>query len=198
MEKYSKNTTEQNIAQLQKMNYGGCGELTERKIENFRKDVVQYDEVEKLIKTIQLQIKPLQEAMKNLKIEKKGIEKDLARFMGSTGVEHANLPVHGNKNGVPLDYRGDPCKAIKYSVTETVIPITKDIIKKSLVRFFSGEGSSEKFQKLSIEEKGIRTYDFIYDKKNRQKTTKETLRKVKWQQVDIEKEMEIEVPIIER
>ena len=83
MANYSRNTTEQNIAQLQKMNYSNCddgdGELTEKKIESFRKDVVQYDEVEKLIKTIQLQIKPLQEAMKSLKVEKKGI--DILKYM---------------------------------------------------------------------------------------------------------------------
>jgi hypothetical protein len=195
---YSQNTTEQNIAQMHKTNYKTDNEnITGKTIESFRKDVVQYNEVEKLIKTLQNQIKPLQEAMKGLKVEKKELEKDLTKFMGSKGVGHVNLPVHGNKNGVPVDYKGEPCKAIKYSVTEAVIPITKDIIKDSLIRFFSGEGSSEKFKKLSIEEKGLRAYDFIYEKKNRQTKTKETLRKVKYQPADIEKEMDIEVPIMQ-
>ena len=137
---YSRNTTAQNIAQLQKMNHNQVqdSELTEKMIESFRKDVVQYNEVEKLIKTLQSQIKPLQDAMKGLKVEKKVIEKDLVRFMGTKGVGHANLPNYGNKNGVPVDYKGDPCKAIKYSVTEAVIPITKEIVKESLIRFFSG------------------------------------------------------------
>ena len=46
---YSKNSTEQNIAQMNKMNYktNNNNNITGKTIESFRKDVVQYNEVEK-------------------------------------------------------------------------------------------------------------------------------------------------------
>lgn len=169
-------------------------ELNTGDVEFFQKEVMQYNEVDSLIKTLASQIKPLQETLKNLKSEKKNLEVGLCKFMREKQVANVNLP-HVIKNGNKVDYSGQPAKAIKYVKSEVVAPVTKDQIKESLIRFFSGTGSSEKFQRLSIEEKGTRAYNFIYDKQNRPKKTKETLRRVKYVESKVEKHVDIEVPI---
>ena len=165
-------------------------------LETFQKNVSQRTEVERLIKDLETQIKPLRDLVKNLKVEKKSIDVDICNFMGSNGAEHVNLP-HVIKNGVALNQKdGKPAQALKYSVTEAVEPMTQERSRKQLLMFFAGPGSQHSFNKLSVEEKANKAHDFIYNKDHRPKVKKVSLRKVKFVgQVSVEKKVDIEVAI---
>lgn len=164
-------------------------------LEIFQKHITQRSEVERYIKETEEKIKPLRDALKNLKAEKKTIDVDICKFMGSNRVEVVNLP-HEIRNGLPIDPKhGNPAQALKYSVTETVETMNKENVRKQLLHFFIGPGSQEKFNRLPVEQKTDMVYKFIYDKEHRPKKLKESLRKVKFVGSIVEQKIDIEVPL---
>ena len=134
----------------------------------FKDTVLQFDEIDTLIKSTKQQIIPLSENLKILVTEKKKLQEELCTFMGSNELKICNyLP----KN----DYVD---RAIKYTKTTTSVPMSKQIIRDQLVQFFNNY-DGEHFKTLSSADKGQELYNYIYEKEHRPVKTRESVRIVK-------------------
>ncbi len=146
--------------------------MNERNIEDFRKNVVDYNDIDIIIKKIKKKIEPLQNNIKILKIQKQKIQHNICKFMGSNNLEICNLPKE-----VDCD------AALKYTSTENMVPMKHDHIKSGLEKFFEeNQDKNEVFRNLSSNEKGSFVFNYIQDHRPRQ--IKETIRKVKHTKMD--------------
>ncbi len=153
--------------------------MNERNIENFRKEVIEYNEIDIMIKKVKQKMEPLKIGLKKLTEKKKELQQCISSFMSTNDLSVCNFPKEID-NG-----------AIKYTFSEAPVPMTKDNIKNVLTLFYtSGAHMSEEFLKVPDEEKG--QYVFKYIQENRPKVPKETIRRVKHANMDeIKHEYEI-------
>lgn len=138
-------------------------ELNEDTLELFSNDINYYAQLEKQIIDIKNRIKPFQDKLKLLSIEKKDIEKQLCKTMENNDLTIAELP---NSKG-----------SLEYKVKNSVLPIKQSTVKDKITKFFEiGYGSELSFNSLDSEKKGEEIYNYIYAKENREKIKKETLK----------------------
>lgn len=137
-------------------------EINETNIDNFTKELKKVAQIDALILETKDMMKPLQSRLKQLKIERKELEKELCPTMQKNDFKIAELP---NNNGI-----------IEYKIKQSMIPITQKSIKEKMILFFKeGPGSYINFNSKKNDEKGSELFDYIYNKKNRQYIKKEEL-----------------------
>lgn len=134
----------------------------------FRENVHQYENINNLIKEINVVMKPLRMNLKELNIEKKRLQLDLCRFMGSYNVSTCNLPIK-NETEKP--------QALKYAKSMLMTPLTKSL-QDMLFDFF--ESTQDILGQMNPEERAEACFEFISDKNNRPRYIKESIRKVKY------------------
>lgn len=153
--------------------------MNERIIENFRKDVIEFNEIDIMIKKLKEKMEPIKTGIKTLVEKKKVLQKDISSFMATNELTICNLPKDVDSG------------AIKYTYSEVPVPMTQAHIKTGLSQFYtSGAYLSKEFQMLTDEEKGQYVFKYIQD--TRPKVPKETIRRVKHANMDeINQEYEI-------
>jgi hypothetical protein len=146
--------------------------MNERNIETFRKEVIEFNEIDIIIKKIKEKMEPMKNGIKTLVERKKDLQKSISLFMSSNELSVCNLPKDVD-NG-----------AIKYTCAEVHVPMTQDHMKKAIMSFYdSKEHMSEQFLGLSDEEKG--QYMISYIQSSRPKVPRESLRRVKYASIDV-------------
>jgi len=144
--------------------------MNERLLEAFNENVRNRVNLKKMITSIKEKIKPMQKTLKQLVKEEKKCNKEICEFMKSYTISICNLPKELNSG------------AIKYSETEKLVPMTHEYFKNSLIEFFNDYNCNIEFDKLKPEEKGL--YLFNYIKTNRPRIHSETLRSIKYTNID--------------
>lgn len=136
-------------------------EVNETTIETFTKEVKKFAQIDALISETKDQMKPLQDRLKQLKLERKELEKDLCPTMEKNNFTRTELP----------------SGTIEYKVKQAMVPVTQKSIKEKMVLFFKeGPGSQIGFNSKKADEKGLEIFDYIYGKKNRAYVKKEELK----------------------
>ena len=130
-------------------------------LEFFRAEVKSFDSLDSEIKELTDQIKPLNQKLRDLKSKKSELQGNICEYMAQNEIDTCNL-----KSG-----------RLVYKESKTVKPVTQSDVKESIVKFYTQE-IEESFKKLSVSEQAQTLIDFIYDK-NRESTTKSTLRRTK-------------------
>lgn len=137
--------------------------LDESNVDIFTKELKKVAEIDALISETKNLMKPLQDRLKVLKLERKELEKEICPTMEKNDLKIAELP---NNIGI-----------IQYTVRKSMLPITQKTIKEKTILFFKeGPGSYLSFNSKKPEEKGNDLYDYIYGKQNRQYIKKEQLK----------------------
>jgi hypothetical protein len=138
-------------------------ELNDDTIEDFRKEVREYDHINQLIEEINTKIKPLQQRLKELKATKKELESDICSTMGKNDLKRAELP----DKGVVLEYQ----------VKKSIVPVNQKSIKEKLIDFYTeGPGSTISFNSYNAQQKASEVFDYIYSKEHREYNVKEVLK----------------------
>jgi hypothetical protein len=138
-------------------------ELNDDTVEIFRQNVKQFTQIDKLISDLKEQMKPYLERIKQLKLEKAELEKNLCMTMEANDLKQAELP---NKSGI-----------VEYKVKQSMVPVTQKTLKEKMILFFEeDEGSKISFNSLTAKNKGSVIYDYIYGKQNRKFIKKETIK----------------------
>lgn len=138
-------------------------ELDETTIETFRSETRQYAQIDKLIEETKKLMKPLQDRLKQLKLEKQELEKEICDVMQTNDLKIVELP---NNTGT-----------IEYQVKKAMIPITQKTLKEKMILFFEeGPGSELAFNSKNYKTKGESIYEYIYGKDNRDFITREKLK----------------------
>jgi len=137
-------------------------EITEDNVEIFTKELKKVAQIDALISETKDMMKPFQERLKQLKVEKKELEKELCPTMEKNDFKKAELP---NNSGT-----------IEYKVRQAMIPMTQKSVKDKMIVFFKeGPGSYLSFNSKKPQEKGIELFEYIYAKQNRDYVKKEQL-----------------------
>jgi hypothetical protein len=132
-------------------------------IETLTRELKKVAQIDALISETKDQMKPYQERLKQLKFEKKELEKELCPTMQKNDLRVAELP--------------DNIGIIHYKVKQAMVPMTQKSTKDRMVLFFKeGPGSYINFNSKKTEEKGQELFDYIYEKQNRQFIKKEELK----------------------
>ncbi len=140
-------------------------ELTNDTIEIFKNDAIFYIEIDDIITKTRNEMKPLQEKLKKLIIEKKELEKQLCKTMSN------------EKNDLKRVEFSESLKILEYKLKRTLVPIKINSVKDKLTLFFEdGPGSKLSFNSLKPEEKGDEIYKYIYSKENREVIMKESIK----------------------
>jgi Family of unknown function (DUF5760) len=146
---------------------------TEVELKDFKNNLYQYEEIDKLIIILNKQIepykhqvKPLNEQLKLLKKEKKNIEESLHKFMQRNKIAICNMPTRK-----PGDSKG----AITLATTTTKQSMTENYVHQTLHKFFANQ--PDNFNTMSSSQKAETIYEYIY-KKDRPKVVKPVIKKV--------------------
>ncbi len=141
-------------------------EINETNIDIFTKDLKKVAQLDALISETKGLLKPLQTRLKELKIERKELEKEICPTMVKNDFRIAELPNHDGK--------------IEYKVKEAMVPMTQSSVKEKILFFFKeGPASLLSFNSKKSEQKALELFDFIYAKKNREFVKKEELKLTK-------------------
>lgn len=136
-------------------------EINNETIDIFKKELKKVAQIDELISETRNMMKPLQERIKQLKLEKKELEKELCPTMKKNDFKKAELAD----------------KTFEYMVKQAIVPITQKSIKERMMLFFkNGPASQISFNSKKIEEKGQELFDYIYGKHNRQYIKKEEIK----------------------
>jgi len=136
-------------------------EINEETIDIFKKELRKVAQIDELISETKNMMKPLQERIKQLKFEKKELEKELCPTMEKNDFKKAELPD----------------KTFEYKVKQAMVPITQKSVKERMTLFFKeGPASQISFNSKKTDEKGDILFDYIYGKKNRQFVKKEEIK----------------------
>jgi len=133
--------------------------MTDSGVEHFKCDVRRFDTLDLEIKSINDKIKPLQEKLKELKKSRKDLESNICSFMETNEIAECKL-----QEG-----------ALVFKESKNVVPLSKDLIKQNIIKFFNDE-MNENFKKLSADEKGEILFKFVYE--NRDYKENRTLKRV--------------------
>lgn len=129
-------------------------------VDIFKFDVRKYNNIELEIKQISQQIKPYNEKLKLLKIDKKTLESKICIYMNENNIDQCKLEdsslVHNGK--------------------KNIIPLKKNNIKENIIKFFDNN-FDDKFIKLNNLEKAELLFNYIY-KENRDYIEKSILKRI--------------------
>lgn len=121
-------------------------------LSSFKTEVSRYNLIDKQIKENEAKLKPLKEVIIGLKREKTELKNNICIYMGENDIELCNLPVN------------DGGGAILYKRRKIIRPITREVIRDELQRFFcAGPGRSSSFADKTDMQKATAVFDFIYD-----------------------------------
>lgn len=129
----------------------------------FRTEVKSYDSLDAEIKDITDKIKPLNLKLKDLKSKKSELQGNICEYMAQNDIDTCNL-----KSG-----------RLVYKESKAVKPVTQADVKDSIIKFYTQE-LEDSFSKLSSAKQAEILIEFIYEK-NRESSTKSTLRRAKGQ-----------------
>jgi hypothetical protein len=140
-------------------------ELTDDTIDIFKNDAIYYIQIDEMINNAKNEIKPIQEKIKKLLVEKKELEKQLCKTMST------------EKNNLKRAEFSESLKILEYKTRKTIVPVKISDVKDKLTLFFEdGPGSRLSFNGLKSEEKGDEIYRYIYSKENRETIVKESIK----------------------
>ena len=138
-------------------------ELNDSNLEIFRSDVRHIAQIDKLINEAKELMKPLQDRIKQLNLERKDLEQELCSTMDVNNLKQAELP---DKTGI-----------LEYQVKQATVPITQKTIKEKMIIFYEeADGSKLSFNSKSAKEKGNAIHNYIYGKENRDFVKKECIK----------------------
>ena len=126
-------------------------------LEEFRKSVTSYSSLDREIKTIGDQLKPLNDRLRELKIRKSEIQGNICEFMSKNEIDTCNT-----QNGT-----------LHYKQSRITKPLTMNEIKDNMRRFFFE--IPDNFNNLDSSARGELLVSFVYDN-NREVTVKGCLR----------------------
>ena len=128
-------------------------------MDHFKCEVRRFDTIDTEIKNINEKMKPLQNRLKELKQTKKTLENNICSFMETNEIAECKL-----SEG-----------ALLFKESKNVIPLSKDLIKENIIKFFENNYNDE-FKKSSVEEKAERLFKFVYE--NREYKENKILKRV--------------------
>lgn len=134
--------------------------MTDSSIDHFKCDVRRFDTIDSEIQNINEQLKPLQSRLKELKVSKKTLENTICNYMQTNEIAECKL-----SEG-----------ALLFKESKNVIPLSKEIIRNNIIKFFKESANDEDFKKANYEEKADTLYKFIYE--NREYKQNSTLKRV--------------------
>ena len=117
-------------------------------IDSFKVDATTFSDIDNRIREINDQLKPYMQELKELKTKKLELKKHICTFMEKNDVDKCALK---EKNSILL-----------YKKRKVVVPITREIIKNELVRFF-GTYNAREFNGLTPEEKAKKIFEYIWE-----------------------------------
>ena len=133
--------------------------MSDSTIDHFKCDVRRFDSIDNEIKTITDKMKPLQTKLKELKQTRKTLEGTICSFMKTNEIGECKL-----EEG-----------ALLYKESKNVVPLSKEMIKDNIIKFFKDEYSDE-FKKSSADEKANTLFKFVYE--NREYKENKSLKRV--------------------
>lgn len=133
-------------------------------LDQFRNEVNMYSEIDAQIKDIDNRIKPFLDRKKELTKQRMDLKKDICIFMDSNNLEKCALKDREN--------------VLIYKKRKIQVPITKDVVKAELRRFFIGY-DRRAFYNMNAEEQSELIYDFIYNNEPEYKYSEVLQNKVK-------------------
>lgn len=135
-------------------------ELNESTLIFFKKELTKFAQIEKDLVETQSLIKPLQNRIKKLKLERKALESNICTTMDSYDIRIVDVG----------------CSVLEYKVKNSIVPLTQKTVKEKMIDFFEqGPGSSISFNSFSVREKGEELFNYIYAKDNRTYVKKESI-----------------------
>jgi hypothetical protein len=138
-------------------------ELDDDNVEIFRREVKNFQDIDKHIKETKKMLKPLQDRLKTLTTERKTLEQDICGTMGANNITVAQLPNNTGK--------------LEYISKKAMVPITQKTVKEKMAEFFdTGPGTNIGFNSYSSNQKGQSIFQWVYGKQNRVFITKEQLK----------------------
>ena len=143
-------------------------ELKPENLDLFKKNMVQFDLLDKQIKELKKHIDPYQKMLKELKQKKLELQELICEVMNSHEFELCDLPKKSEED-LPI--------TIKYVKTSVLVPLTQDLVRELISKFFVEEYPSF-FNNLKPLDKASFLINYIYNKENRSKKVKETLKKI--------------------
>jgi uncharacterized protein YdcH (DUF465 family) len=117
-------------------------------LDSFKLDATTFSEIDNRIRELNEKLKPYTKELKELKMKKLELKKHICKFMEKNDLDKCALK---EKNSVLL-----------YQKRKVVIPLTREIIKNELVRFF-GTYNVREFNGLTPEEKGNKIFEYIWE-----------------------------------
>jgi hypothetical protein len=117
-------------------------------LDSFKLDATTFSEIDNRIRELNEKLKPYTKELKELKMKKLELKKHICKFMEKNDLDKCALK---EKNSVLL-----------YQKRKVVIPLTREIIKNELVRFF-GTYNVREFNGLTPEEKGKKIFEYIWE-----------------------------------
>ena len=125
----------------------GSGEIL-GDIESFKVDATTFSDIDNRIRELNEKLKPYTQELKELKTKKLELKKHICKFMEKNELDKCALK---DKNSILL-----------YQKRRVVIPITREIIKNELGRFF-GTCNAKEFNGLTPEEKAKKIFEYIWE-----------------------------------
>ena len=133
--------------------------MSDSTIDHFKCEVRRFDTIDLEIKNITEKMKPLQNRLKELKQSKKSLETNICSFMETNEIAECKLS------------QG----ALLFKESKNVIPLSKEIIRLNIIKFFQ-EYNNDEFKKSSAEEKAESLFKFVYE--NREYKENKILKRV--------------------
>jgi hypothetical protein len=138
-------------------------ELNDNTIGAFKDEVNQFAQIDKLINQTKDLMKPLQEKLKRLMVERRELENQICSTMEVNDIKMAELP--------------GSIGMIEHKTRNALVPLTRVSIKNRIIDFFNnGPGHDPLFNSKYFEMKGQLLFDYIYAKENREYTKKGILK----------------------
>lgn len=138
-------------------------EINEQTIDIFKSEVEHFAQIDRMIVETKHMMKPYQDRLKQLKLERKELEKDLCEIMDINDIKKTELP---NNSGV-----------LEYQIKQAIVPMTQKTVKEKMIDFFiEGPGSQLSFNSQNPKLKGMEIFNYIYGKENREFVKKEVIK----------------------
>ena len=97
------------------------------------------------------------------------MQQNICKLMDNINIGVCNIP----------EIDGRTPYALKYTVLNTPLPMSSAHIKELLMLYFNNYDENE-FNKLTSSDKALDVFNFLYNKENRHKKERESLRKIKY------------------
>lgn len=117
-------------------------------IESFRTDVEKFSYINNRIKELTDKLKPYMTELKELRAKKVELKKRVCHFMDKNDLDKCAIQ--------------DTNSVLMYQKRKVAIPLTREMIRNELIRFF-GTCNNREFNALTPEQKGARIFEYIWE-----------------------------------